>query len=161
FDTANFLTSEDHDAVAVLIKRLADTQVVLHPNTRVERVERSAQGIAVHFMENGEPVILKGTHLLVATGRKPNLKSLSLQRAGVTSSDAGTQLNGQLKPPNRRIYRIGEVRGDLQYAHLPNYHAGIVISNALLRLKPDASADTIPRAASTATDPSKISMTEA
>src|SRR5262249_57349926 len=54
FDTANFLAFEDQDAVAVLIKRLADTQVVLHPNTRVERVERSVQGISVHFMENGD-----------------------------------------------------------------------------------------------------------
>ena len=67
FDTANFLAHEDPDAVAVLIKRLADTQVVMHPNTRVERVERSVQGVGVHFMENGEPVIIKGTHLLVAT----------------------------------------------------------------------------------------------
>jgi pyruvate/2-oxoglutarate dehydrogenase complex dihydrolipoamide dehydrogenase (E3) component len=161
FDTANFLASEDQDAVGVLIKRLADTQVVLHPNTRVERVERSVQGISVHFMENGEPVILKGTHLLVATGRKPNLKSLSLERAGVTYTDDGIKVNEQLRTTNRRIYAIGDVVGGPQFTHLANYHAGIVIRNALFRLKPDASAVNIPRVVYTAPELAQIGMTEA
>ena len=161
FDTANFLASDDQDAAAVLIKRLADTQVVLHPNTRVERVERSVQGIAVHFMENGEPVILKGTHLLVATGRKPNLKSLSLERARVTYTDDGIKVNEQLKTTNRRIYAMGDVVGGPQFTHLANYHAGIVIRNALFRLKPDASAVNIPRVVYTAPELAQIGMTEA
>ncbi|HKB21525.1 MAG TPA: FAD-dependent oxidoreductase [Methyloceanibacter sp.] len=161
FDTANFLAFEDQDAVAVLIKRLADTQVVLHPNTRVERVERSVQGISVHFMENGEPVILKGTHLLVATGRKPNLKSLSLERAGVTYTDDGIKVNEQLKTTNRRIYAMGDVVGGPQFTHLANYHAGIVIRNALFRLKPDASAVNIPRVIYTVPELAQIGMTDA
>ena len=118
------------------IKRLADTQVMLHPKTRVERVERSVQGIAVHFTENGEPTVLKGTHLLVATGRKPNVKSLSLERAGVAYTDQGIKVNEQLKTTNRRIYAIGDVIGGPAFTHLANYHAGIVIRNALFRLKP-------------------------
>jgi pyruvate/2-oxoglutarate dehydrogenase complex dihydrolipoamide dehydrogenase (E3) component len=101
--------------------------------------------IAVHFNENGEPTILKGTHLLVATGRKPNLKSLSLERAGVEYTADGIKVNEQLKTTNRRIYAIGDVVGGPQFTHLANYHAGIVIRNALFRLKPDASAVTIPR----------------
>ena len=47
----------------------------------VERVERRGSGIDVHISEDGEPTIVQGTHLLVATGRKPNVKSLSLDRA--------------------------------------------------------------------------------
>jgi pyruvate/2-oxoglutarate dehydrogenase complex dihydrolipoamide dehydrogenase (E3) component len=119
------------------------------------------QGIAVHFMENGEPVILKGTHLLVATGRKPNLKSLSLERAGVTYTDDGIKVNEQLKTTNRRIYAIGDVVGGPQFTHLANYHAGIVIRNALFRLKPDASAVNIPRVVYTAPEIAQIGMTEA
>ena len=161
FDTANCLAYEDPDAVAVLIKRLADTQAVMHPNTRVERVERSVQGVGVHFMENGEPVILKGTHLLVATGRKPNVKSLSLERADVTYTADGIKVNDHLKTTNRRIYAIGDVVGGPQFTHLANYHAGIVIRNALFRLKPDASAANIPRVVYTDPELAQIGMTEA
>src|SRR5262245_7868300 len=140
-----FLLREDPEAAAVLLKRLADTQVMLHPKTRVERVERSVQGIAVHFTENGEPTMLKGTHLLVATGRKPNVKSLSLDRAGVAYTEHGIKVNDQLKTTNRRIYAVGDVVGGAGFTHLANYHAGIVIRNALFRLKPDASVVNIPR----------------
>lgn len=161
FDTASFLAHEDPEAASVVIKRLAETQVVLHPNTRVERVERSVQGVAVHFTEKGEPTTLKGTHLLVATGRKPNVKSLSLERAGVTyTADDGIKVNEQLKTTNRRIYAIGDVVGGQQFTHLANYQAGIVIRNVLFRLKPDASAATIPRVVYTDPELAQIGLTE-
>jgi pyruvate/2-oxoglutarate dehydrogenase complex dihydrolipoamide dehydrogenase (E3) component len=160
FETGNFLSHEDPDAVAVLVKKLQDTQVILHPNTRVERVERSVQGVAVHFNENGEPTILKGTHLLVAAGRKPNLKSLSLERAEVAYTADGIKVNEQLKTTNRRIYAIGDVVGGPQFTHLANYQAGIVIRNALFRLKPDASAATIPRVVYTNPELAQIGLTE-
>ena len=159
--SARFLPREDPEAAAVLLKRLADTQVMLHPDTRVERVERSVQGIAVHFTENGEPTILKGTHLLVATGRKPNVKSLSLERAGVAFTDNGIKVNDQLKTTNRRIYAIGDVIGGPAFTHLANYHAGIVIRNALFRLKPDGSAGIIPRVIYTDPELAQIGLTEA
>jgi pyruvate/2-oxoglutarate dehydrogenase complex dihydrolipoamide dehydrogenase (E3) component len=134
---------------------------MLHPNTRVESVERSVQGIAVQFTENGEPTTLKGTHLLVATGRKPNVKSLSLERAGVAYSDEGIKVNEQLKTTNRRIYAIGDVIGGPGFTHLANYHAGIVIRNALFRLKPDASAGVIPRVVYTDPELAQLGLTEA
>jgi pyruvate/2-oxoglutarate dehydrogenase complex dihydrolipoamide dehydrogenase (E3) component len=162
FDNAAFLSHEDPEAASVVIKHLAETQVVLHPNTRVERVERSVQGVAVHFTEKGEPTILKGTHLLVATGRKPNVKSLSLERAGVTyTADGGIKVNEQLRTANRRIYAVGDVVGGQQFTHLANYQAGIVIRNALFRLKPDASAATIPRVVYTDPELAQIGLTEA
>ena len=161
FDTEGFLPNEDPEATAVLLKRLEDTQIMLYPNTRVEKVERSMQGVAVHFHKDGETVIVKGTHLLVATGRKPNVKSLSLERAGVTYTDEGIKVNEQLKTSNRRIYAIGDVIGGPQYSHLATYHAGIVVRNALFRLKPDVSAGTIPRVIYTAPELAQVGITEA
>ena len=82
-DAATFLAHEDPEASRVVIDRLSESGVILHPGTRVERVERAVQGIAVHIGKQGETEIIKGSHLLVATGRKPNVKGLSLDRAGV------------------------------------------------------------------------------
>ena len=140
FDTQDFLAKEDPEAAKVLLKRLQDTEVVMYPNTRVERVEPSVQGVAVHFHKDGESVIIKGSHILVATGRKPILKPLSLDRAGIAHTDHGIKVNEQLKTSNRRVYAIGDAIGGQQFTHLANYHASIVIKNALFRLKPDVSA---------------------
>lgn len=138
FDTGEFLTKEDPEAARVVLKRLHESGVAMYPNTRVERVEPSVQGLAVHFSQGTDNVIVKGSHILVATGRRPNLKALSLDRAGVTHTDRGIKVNEQLKTSNRKIYAIGDAIGGQQFTHLANYHASIVIKNALFRLKPDA-----------------------
>ena len=84
---------------------------MLHPGTRVERVERAIQGVAVHIGKQGETESIKGSHLLVATGRKPNVKGLSLERAGIVYDADGIKVNQQLKTSNPRIYAIGDVIG--------------------------------------------------
>ena len=139
-DAATFLAHEDPEASRVVIDRLSESGVMLHAGTRVERVERAIQGVAVHIGKQGETEIIKGSHLLVATGRKPNVKGLSLERAGIVYDADGIKVNQQLKTSNPNIYAIGDVIGGPQFTHLANYHAGIVIRNALFRLRPRASA---------------------
>ncbi len=160
FDTGDFLSKEDPEAVKVLLKRLEETEVVMYPHTRIERVEPSVQGVAVHFNKDGENVIIKGSHILVAAGRKPNHKPLSMDRAGIVHTDKGIKVNEQLKTSNRRVYAIGDAVGGAQFTHLANYHAGIVIRNALFRLKPDASAVNIPRATYTDPELAQLGLTE-
>jgi pyruvate/2-oxoglutarate dehydrogenase complex dihydrolipoamide dehydrogenase (E3) component len=160
FDTGEFLAKEDPEAARVVLKHLHESGVAMYPNTRVERVEPSVQGLAVHFSQGTENVIVKGSHILVATGRRPNLKALSLDRAGVTHSDRGIKVNEQLKTSNRKIYAIGDAIGGQQFTHLANYHASIVIKNALFRLKPDVSAMNIPRVMYTDPELAQVGLTE-
>jgi pyruvate/2-oxoglutarate dehydrogenase complex dihydrolipoamide dehydrogenase (E3) component len=160
-DAATFLAHEDPEASRVVIDRLSESGVILHPGTRVERVERAVQGIAVHIGKQGETEIIKGSHLLVATGRKPNVKGLSLERAGIVYDANGIKVNQQLKTSNPNIYAIGDVIGGPQFTHLANYHAGIVIRNALFRLRPRASAATIPRVTYTDPELAQVGLTEA
>ena len=105
--------------------------------------------------------MIKGSHLLVATGRKPNVKGLSLERAGIVYDARGIKVNQQLKTTNHRIYAIGDVIGGAQFTHLANYHAGIVIRNALFRLRPRVSATAIPRVTYTDPELAQIGLTEA
>ncbi len=160
FDTGEFLSREDPEAAKVLLKRLKDTDVTMYPNTRIERVEPSVQGLAVHFHQGGDSVIVKGSHVLVATGRRPNLKSLSLDRAGITHTDRGIKVNDQLRTSNRKVYAVGDAIGGAQFTHLASYHASIVIKNALFRLKPDVNAIHIPRVMYTDPELAQIGLTE-
>lgn len=159
-DAATFLANEDPEAVRIVIERLEKAQVTLHPDSRVEKIERSVQGIAIQIIKDGETDLVKGSHLLIATGRKPNLKSLSLERAGVKYDANGIKVSNQLKTSNRRIYAIGDVIGGPQFTHLANFHAGIVIRNALFRLRPKAKAGVIPRVIYTEPELAQIGLTE-
>ncbi len=51
--------------------------------------------------------------------------------------------------------------GGRQFTHLANYHAGIVIRNALFRLRPEVSAAAIPRVIYTDPELAQIGLTEA
>jgi pyruvate/2-oxoglutarate dehydrogenase complex dihydrolipoamide dehydrogenase (E3) component len=119
------------------------------------------QGIGVHIGKLGETDVVKGSHLLVATGRKPNVKGLNLERAGVKYDANGIKVNQQLGTSNARVYAIGDVAGGQQFTHLANYHAGIVIRNALFRLKPRASTADIPRVVYTDPELAQVGLTEA
>ncbi len=160
FDTGDFLKHEDREAVSVILKRFEETQVMLYPNTRVERIERSVQGVAAHFTKDGETAVVKATHLLVAAGRRANVKSLSLERAGVEATEEGIKVNAQMRSTNRRVYAIGDVAGAGKHTHLANYQAGIVIKSALFRMKPDATA-AIPRVLFTDPELAQVGLTEA
>lgn len=159
-DAAAFLSREDPEASRIVIDRIAESGVLLHPSTRVEKVEPAVQGVAVHIGKQGETEIIKGSHLLVATGRKPNVKGLSLERAGVVFDARGIKVNARLKTTNHRIYAIGDVIGGQQFTHLANYHAGSVIRNALFRLRPRANGTAIPRVTYTDPELAQIGLTE-
>ena len=54
-------------------------------------------------------------------------------------------MNRKLKTINRRVYAIGDVAaGQLQFTHAANYHAGLVIRNALFRLPVRVNNDVVP-----------------
>jgi pyruvate/2-oxoglutarate dehydrogenase complex dihydrolipoamide dehydrogenase (E3) component len=75
---------------------------------------------------------------------------------------AGIVVNRKLKTSNRRIYAIGDVAaGQLQFTHAANYHAGLVIRNALFRLPVRVRNDAIPWVTYTEPELAQAGLTEA
>jgi pyruvate/2-oxoglutarate dehydrogenase complex dihydrolipoamide dehydrogenase (E3) component len=158
-DAATILGREDPEAARIVIDRFTDAGIMLRPGTRVERVEKAVQGVGVHVGKQGETEIIKGSHLLVATGRKPTVKGLSLERAGIVFDARGIKVNSHLRTTNLRVYAIGDVIGGQQFTHLANYHAGIVIRNVLFRMRVKVDA-AIPRVTFTDPELAQIGLTE-
>jgi pyruvate/2-oxoglutarate dehydrogenase complex dihydrolipoamide dehydrogenase (E3) component len=159
-DAATILGREDPEAARIVIDRFTDSGIMLKPGTRVERVEKAVQGVGVHIGKQGETEIIKGSHLLVATGRKPTVKGLSLERAGIVFDARGIKVNSRLRTTNARVYAIGDVIGGQQFTHLANDHAGIVIRNVLFRMCAKVGA-AIPRVTFTDPELAQIGLTEA
>ena len=80
-------------------------------------------------------------HILVATGRAPNVEGLGLDTAGIRFSRKGIEVDAGLRTTNRKVYAIGDVAGSLQFTHVAGYHAGLVIRSILFRqrIRPDTS----------------------
>ena len=108
----------------------------------------------------GEDAI-EGSHLLVATGRRANVDDLGLDRAGIGYDGKGVRVDRRLRTANRRVYAIGDAAGGPQFTHVANYHAGLVIRNALFRLRPKVNEDAIPRVTFTDPELAHVGLTEA
>lgn len=75
---------------------------------------------------------VSGDTLFVCAGRQPNVENLNLQAAGVQFTKKGVTVDDHLRTTQPHIYAIGDVVGQLQFTHVADYHARIVIRNTLV-----------------------------
>jgi pyruvate/2-oxoglutarate dehydrogenase complex dihydrolipoamide dehydrogenase (E3) component len=129
------LANDDPELSEVVLGRLAAEGLDVRERTRVERVAGGTRLIDVHVVsQGGQPIVLQGTHLLVAAGRRPNVASLNLEAAAIRYDEHGIKVSAGLQTSNRRVLAVGDVIGGRQLTHVANYHAGIVIRRVLFRL---------------------------
>ncbi len=70
-------------------------------------------------------------------------------------------MNARLRTTNKRVYAVGDVTGDLQFTHVANYHAGLVIRNALFRFPAKIDRDVIPWVTFTDPELAHVGLSEA
>lgn len=133
-EASSILPKDDPDAVDVVRERLQSEGITIFENAQVDSVARDGNCISVTFTRLGGARQVEATHLLVATGRRPNVDGLGLEDAGIAYTPRGIQVDERLRTTNKRVFAIGDVTGGFQFTHMAGYHAGIVIRNALFNL---------------------------
>ncbi len=134
-EASSALGKDDPELAAIVLDRLREEGITIRDKTKVVRVERRGKTIVrVHVETESGPETIDGTHLLVAVGRAANVEALDLNKAGIEFDRKGIKVSDKLRTTNRRVYAIGDVAGGLQFTHVANYHAGLVIRALLFRL---------------------------
>jgi pyruvate/2-oxoglutarate dehydrogenase complex dihydrolipoamide dehydrogenase (E3) component len=155
------LAKDDPECAAVVLDQLARDGVVIRSGVRIGTVKRVRSRLQVVLETSSGEQVIEGSHLLVATGRKPNLEGLDLDRGGVAFEKRGIVVDKGLRTSNRRVYAIGDIAGGLQFTHVANYHAGLVIRNALFRLPVKVAPDSIPWVTYTDPELAHVGISEA
>lgn len=153
----SFLKRDDPELAAVVLDSLRRDGVEMRRDTLV-RVSATDAGIAAHTA-GGET--LRGSRLLIAAGRRPNIDGLGLVAAGIAATPRGVVVDRRLRTANRRVYAIGDVTGRALFTHMAGYDAGIVIRHALFRLPVRARADITPWCTFSAPELAQVGFTEA
>jgi pyruvate/2-oxoglutarate dehydrogenase complex dihydrolipoamide dehydrogenase (E3) component len=160
-EAAQPLAREDPECAAVVLDQLAREGVALRSGVEVLRVEGSHSRIKVVLRAGEGEEAIEGSHLLVATGRRVDTEGLGLEQAGIAFDARGIRVDKGLRTRNKRVYAIGDVAGGAQFTHAANYHAGLVIRNALFRLRVAVDEDAIPRVTFTDPELAHVGLTEA
>jgi pyruvate/2-oxoglutarate dehydrogenase complex dihydrolipoamide dehydrogenase (E3) component len=155
-EAATPLGKDDPECAAVVLAALERDGVVFRSGVRLVKVA-GAPTIQV-TLSGGE--VIEGSHLLIAAGRTPTIEGLGLERAGVATTPHGITVDRHLRTTNKHIYAIGDVIGGLQFTHVANDHAGIVIRHALFRLPARIRYDAIPWVTYTDPELAQVGLTE-
>src|SRR5258707_2543079 len=84
------MSKEDPDVCEALRSLLADEGIDILLNARLKQVSgKSGDSVSIVVEQNGVEKVLNGSHILVATGRKPNTEGLGLERTGVELTERG------------------------------------------------------------------------
>ncbi len=155
---ANVLGREDPELAAVLIQALKDEGIRFAEGQPVVRLAGSAGAVEVTL---GDGTLVKGTHLLMAVGRKVALDGLGLEAAGIAHTAKGVTVDARLRSSNRRVFAVGDAAGGLQFTHVAGWHAGIVVRQAVLGLPAKADPRALPRATYSEPELAQVGLTEA
>ena len=159
-ESAQPLAREDPECARIVLDQLAREGVVLRTGVTIGRIEPEGSGVAAVLAAASGHERISGSHLLIATGRRPNVDDLGLDAAGIAHAPAGIVVDRGLRTSNCRVYAIGDVAGGPQFTHSANYHAGLVIRNALFRLPVKADDSLIPRVTFTDPELAHVGLTE-
>ncbi|MDE4193406.1 dihydrolipoyl dehydrogenase family protein [Phaeobacter gallaeciensis] len=155
-DTA--LAKDDPEAATLVLDHLRAEGVEIAEQALASEIRGAAGAIEVEAKDGRT---FKGTHLLVAVGRKTNTERLDLDVAGIETTRSGIKVDDSLRTTNRRVYAIGDVAGGLQFTHVAGYHAGVIIRSVLFGLPSKAKTAHIPWATYTDPELAQVGLTEA
>ncbi len=126
------LPHEDADVAEELQQALEAEGIRFILKTRTTRVERDG-GQVILQLEKGEGAeSVRGSHLLVATGRRPNTDDLGLDAAGVQTTPQGfIPVNGRLETNVQGIWALGDVNGGPAFTHISYNDYQIVYANLI------------------------------
>jgi pyruvate/2-oxoglutarate dehydrogenase complex dihydrolipoamide dehydrogenase (E3) component len=157
-EAARALGRDDPELSAVVLERLRAEGVDILEGATAERVQ--GHGGAVEVAVRGGQV-MRGSHLLIAVGRRPNTERLDLDAAGVRHGRAGIEVGDNLRSTNRRVYAIGDVAGREQFTHAAGHHASVVLRSILFGLPSRLGRNPIPWVTYTDPELAHVGLTEA
>ena len=129
---AQVLPYEDTDVAREIEKILTEDGIDLLLDSRALKVSRDGNNIELQIETKQGVRAVKGSHLLVATGRTPNTDSLNIQAAAIETDARGyIKTNAQLETNVTGVYALGDIKGGPAFTHISYDDYRIIRSNVL------------------------------
>ena len=112
----HLLPNEEPEISDVLEKAYKKLGVKFHTNTRVEKIERTDDGVTVDI---GGGQVLAADKVMLAINFQPNTENIGLEAAGVQLTERGNiAIDEYMRTNVPNVYAIGDVATDYRLAHI-------------------------------------------
>jgi pyruvate/2-oxoglutarate dehydrogenase complex dihydrolipoamide dehydrogenase (E3) component len=156
-ESGTVLGAADADAARTLREVLDIEGVTMLDYVTVTSASREGDRIRLDRAD-GPPV--HGSHLLVATGRRPRVEGLSLDRAGVAAGPDGIIVDERRRTTNKAIFAIGDCRAGPRFTHAAGYEGALVVASIGFGLPSPARLSLVPSVTYTDPELAQLGLTE-
>jgi pyruvate/2-oxoglutarate dehydrogenase complex dihydrolipoamide dehydrogenase (E3) component len=148
---------EEPEASEVLQRVFTKEGIAQRCGVSAQAVSSKGSDIVVELSDGSEVASQK---LLVAVGRRPRMKDLGLESAGIDTSGRGISIDAQMRVTDG-IWAVGDCTGKGAFTHVAVYQAGIATAAILGKPKSDADYRALPGVTFTDPEIGLVGMTEA
>ena len=152
------LAIEEPEAGAVLAEVLQRDGIELCLNAKTQAVRKEGSSTIAITLDGGRQV--NAERLLVATGRRANLKDLGLETIGLDPSARSIEVDPQLRAADG-LWAVGDITGKGAFTHVAIYQAAIAVRDVLGKPGPGADYSALPRVTFTDPEVGAAGITEA
>ena len=122
--------------------------------------ENGASSYKVTYTRKGKEESVQAEKVLMAVGRKANLKSLNLDDVGLEYTPRGIVVDDKTMQTNiPHIYAVGDVNGKMMLAHAATFQ-GIVALDHIMGLTNEIDLSVMPAAVFTSPEAASVGLTE-
>ena len=126
------ISREDQDVSRAVAGFLKEEGIDVRLDSKMIGVEKQGNSIVAKVESSGKVSQIAGTHLLVATGRRPNTDDLGLDKAGIATDARGyIHVDDQLRTNISGIWAMGDCNGRGAFTHTSWNDFEIVAANLL------------------------------
>lgn len=156
---ARVLAGEDPELAAVVVNRLHQEGIVIREQARVVRASRFTDHVELEIDTQAGRETIRGSDVLIAGARRPNIADLGLATAGVVSDSKGISVDNKLRTRNGRVYAIGAATGSTS-ATAALEHARMIVRRLVLGLPVKLNQEALPRLVFTEPSLASVGLSE-
>ena len=129
--SSRILSSESVELAEALTTYLAHEGIEITTNVDLKSVRRDGGEIVIAALIDGQPQTIRGSHILVATGRKGNTDGVGLEEVGIEADARGYLIVDETLRTNvPHIFGAGDVIGEEQFVYTAAYEGNLAAENA-------------------------------
>jgi dihydrolipoamide dehydrogenase len=155
----HILPKSDNEVSDISEDILIKHSVKLHTASFVEDIKQSNGKSIIHFIKNQRRYRLAVDNLVLASGKMPNVKNLSLENANVHFDEKGIKTNRKMQTSQKNIFAAGDVVGS-ESGYEAIYDAQIAVHNMYFRKKLKKSRKAIPKVVYGSTEIATVGVSE-
>ncbi|MBZ4321953.1 dihydrolipoyl dehydrogenase family protein, partial [Streptomyces huiliensis] len=154
--TDTLVPAEEPEAAALLAEVLTAEGLTVRTGARASAARREGDAFTL-VLEGGEE--LTADRLLVATGRRADLRDLGLETVGLDPGARSVRTDGRMRAGDG-LWAAGDVTGHGAFTHVAMYEAEIVAREILGEPGPGADYRALPRVTFTDPEIGAVGLTE-